>query len=188
MENIRKRINVKRFCETNFKDYLRCVSKPNFVSQKTFNKNFIAVHQIKSVLTLNKQIYVGFCILELSKLLMYQFHYKYVYEIKSEDVYEECFKDRKLFDFSEYPVDIPRYKLYDSPNKKVLGKMKDEFKGQIIAEVIGLKSKMYSLSSIDNKETSKAKGVNKKIRHNEFVECLFNENVARPNMKRIQSK
>ena len=105
MENVRKRINVKLI--NNSKDYLRCVSKPNFVSQTIFSKNFIAVHQIKSVLTLNKPIYVGFCILELSKLLMYQFHYKYVknkfdakllfsdtdslvYEIEGEDVREEC--------------------------------------------------------------------------------------------------
>ena len=96
------------------------------------------------MLTLNKPAYVGFCVLELSKLLMYQFHYKYaknkfdakllftdtdslVYEIKSEDVYEECFKDRNLFDFSEYPVDL---KFYDSTNKKVLGKMKDNSKGK----------------------------------------------------------
>ena len=52
-----------------------------------------------------------------------------VYKIKSEDVYEECFKGKELFDFSEYPVDL---KFYDSTNKKVLGKMKDEFRGQII--------------------------------------------------------
>ena len=97
-------------------------------------------------------------------------------------MYEECFKDRKFFGFSEYPADL---KLYDSTNKKVLGKMKDEFKGQIITEFIGLKSKMYSLISIDNKEISKAKGVNKKIRHKEYVECLFNEKVVKHNMKRI---
>ena len=83
-----------------------------------------------------------------------------VYEIKSEDVYEECFKDRKLFDFSEYPVDL---KFYDCTNKKVLGKMKDEFKGKIITEFIGLNSKMYSLTGIDNKEICKAKGVNKNM-------------------------
>ena len=76
MENIRKKISVKLI--NNSKDYLRCVSKPNFISQKIFDKNFIAVHQIKSVLTLNKPIYVGFSILELSKLLMYKFHYDYV--------------------------------------------------------------------------------------------------------------
>ena len=68
MESIRKRINVRLVNDS--KEYLRCVSKPNFISQKIFDKNFIAVHQIKTVLTLNKPIYVGFSILELSKLLM----------------------------------------------------------------------------------------------------------------------
>ena len=64
-----------------------------------------------------------------------------VYEIKSKDVYEECFKDRELFDFSEYSVDS---NFYESTNKKLLGKMKDEFKEKIISELIGLNSKMYS--------------------------------------------
>ena len=103
MENIRKRISVKLI--NNSKDYLRCVSKPNFISQKIFDKNFIASHQIKSVLFLNRPIYVGLSILELSKLLMYKFHYDYVcnkydtkllftdtdslvYDINSKDVYE----------------------------------------------------------------------------------------------------
>ena len=100
MENIRKRISVKLITNNN----VRCVSKPNFISQKIFSKNFIAVHQTKSVLTLDKPIYVGFSILELSKLLMYEFHYEYVknkfdakllftdtdslvYEIKGASVY-----------------------------------------------------------------------------------------------------
>ena len=65
MENITKRINVRLV--NDLKEYLKCVSRPNFLSQKIFDKNFIAVHQIKTVLTLNKQIYLGFCILELSK-------------------------------------------------------------------------------------------------------------------------
>ena len=64
MENIRKRTNVRLINDS--KEYLKCVSKPNFISQKIFDKNFVAVHQIKSVLTLNKPIYVGFCILEPS--------------------------------------------------------------------------------------------------------------------------
>ena len=200
MENKRKRTNVKII--NNTKDYIRCVSKPNFISQEIFDKIFVAVHQIKPVLTLNKPIFVGFSILELSKLLMYKFHYKYVknkfdakllftdihslvYEMKTEDVYEECFKDRELFDFSKYPVDSVDH---DITNKKVPGKMKDQFKGQIISEFIGLKSKMYSLISVDDEEVNKGKGVNKKIKHKEFVDVLFNKKVVRHNMKRIQSK
>ena len=72
IENLRKRMNVKLISDK--KTYLRCVNKLNFVSQKIFDKNFVAVHCSKRVLTLNKPVYVGFCILELSKLLMYQFH------------------------------------------------------------------------------------------------------------------
>ena len=75
-ENIRKRINVRLINNTT--DYVRCVSKPNFISQKIFSKNFVAIHQIKSVLTLDKPIYMGFSVLELSKLLVYKLHYEYV--------------------------------------------------------------------------------------------------------------
>ena len=143
MENIRKRINVKLISDP--KEYLKCVSKPNFISQKIFDRGFGAIHCVKTVLTLNKPIYAGFCILELSKLLMYKFHYDYVcktfdpkllftdteslvYEIKSDNVYKQCFKDRELFDFSGYPKDSM---YYDISNKKVLGKMKDELNGSI---------------------------------------------------------
>ena len=60
------------------KTYQKCISKPSFLSQKIFDKNFVAVHCSKTVLTLNKPIYVGFCNLELNKLLMYKFHYDYI--------------------------------------------------------------------------------------------------------------
>ena len=140
------------------KTHQKCVNKPNFIPQKIFDKNFVAVHCLKTLLTLNKPIYVGFCILELSKLLMYQFHYDYVlktfdnvkllftdtdslvYEIKDGNVYDWCFKDKHLFDFSGYPKDSI---YFDSSNKKVLGKMKDEINGSKIVEFVGLKSKMY---------------------------------------------
>ena len=185
MENIRKIINVRLI--NNSKDYVKCVSKPNFISQKIFSKKFVAIHQIKSVLTLDKPIYVGFSILELSKLLMYKFHYEYiknkfdvkllftdtdilVYEIKRKDVYEVSYSDKHWFDFSNYPVNS---KYYDPANKCVLGKMKDEFKGEIISEFIGLKSKMYLLISAGDKEVSKAKGVNKKVKHKEFADVYF---------------
>ena len=76
MENLRKRINVRLVnCA---KDYINCISKPIFVSQKIFSKNFVATHKIKPVLIHNKPIYVGFSILDLSKCFMYKIHYKYI--------------------------------------------------------------------------------------------------------------
>ena len=71
------------------KTYLRCVNKPSFISQKIFDKNVVAVHCSKTVLTLNKPIYVGFCILAMSKLLMYQFHYDYV--LKTFNSVKSCY-------------------------------------------------------------------------------------------------
>ena len=76
MENLRKRINV-RFVN-NKKDFLKYTSKPTYVTHKLFNKNFGAIHEIKPVLILNKPIYVGFTILDLSKWLMYDFHYNFI--------------------------------------------------------------------------------------------------------------
>ena len=76
MENLRKRINVKLV--NNAKDCVRSISKPSFISQKIFNKHLVAVHEIKPVLILNKPIYVGFSILDLSKYFMYEFHCKYI--------------------------------------------------------------------------------------------------------------
>ena len=105
MENLRNRINVKLV--NSLKKYLKLVSRPNFVSQKLFDESFAAIHMKKLVLTLNKPIYVGFTVLELSKVLMYDWHYNYfkknfdckllftdadslTYEIKSdEDIYEK---------------------------------------------------------------------------------------------------
>ena len=103
MENLRKRISVK--IVNNEKYYSKHVSKPTFISTKIFDKNYVAIHEIKPVLTLNRLIYVGFTVLELSKWLMHDFHYNFIekkfnakllltdtdsltYEIKSEDVYE----------------------------------------------------------------------------------------------------
>ena len=140
MVNLRKRINVKLVNDA--KDYVRCITKPSFISQKIFSKNFVAIHKIKPVLTFNKPLYVGFSILDLSKLLMYEFRYKYikskfdtkllftdtyslVYEIKSEYVYEDFYQEKNLFEFSDYPLDS---KFFDPLNKKVFDKMKDEFK------------------------------------------------------------
>ena len=88
-----------------------------------------------------------------------------------------------MFDFRGYPKDSI---YHDSLNKKVLGKMKDELNGSKIAEFVRLKSKMYSLVADNDKEVNKAKGVNLKLRHNEYVDVLFNKKVVRHKMKRIQ--
>ena len=169
MENLRKRISVKLV--NNAKDHVKCIGKPSSVSQIIFSKNFVTIHEIKPVMTLNKPIYVGFSILDLSKYIIYEFPYKYikskfdpklfltdtdslVYEIKTKDVYEDFYQDKNLFDFSDFPLDS---KFFGPVNKSVIGKVKDEFKEIIIGEFIGLKSKMYSLTSVDDEEVTKAK-------------------------------
>ena len=108
-----------------------------------------------------------------------------VYEIKTKYVYGDSYQGKNLFDLSDFPVNS---KFFDETNKKVISKMKDEFKGRIICEFFGLKSTMHSLITAEDKEVVKAKGINKKIRHEEFVNVLFNKKVIRHNMKRIQSK
>ena len=83
-----------------------------------------------------------------------------VYKIKSEDVYEDFYQDKNLFDFSDYPLNS---KFFDPVNKKILGKTKDEFQGRVISEFVALKSKMYSLTDVDDEEVTKAEGVNEKV-------------------------
>ena len=93
-------------------------------------------------------------------------------EIKSENVYEEFFKWKDLFDFSNYSKDSI---FYDESNKKVIGIMKDEYGGVIIIEFIGLKSKMYSIRKINGSESSTVKGGNIATEFNEFKDVLFNK-------------
>ena len=88
MENIRKRADVRLVTDEN--KLLKYASKPTYVSSKIFNENLVAVHKIKETLTLNRPAYVGMCILDLSKTLMYDFHYNYI-----KDKYQE--KARLLF-------------------------------------------------------------------------------------------
>ena len=169
MENLRKRINVRLVNKA--KDFSKYSSKPTYITHKMFAKVYAAIHEIKSVLILKKPIYVGFTALDLSKWKMYDFHYNFIkknfdaellftdtdsltYEIKSENVYEEFFKWKDLFDFSNYSKDS---KFFNETNKKVIGKMKDEFGGVIVDEFVGLKSKMYSIKKIDGKEYNNSK-------------------------------
>ena len=106
-----------------------------------------------------------------------------MYEIRGVDVYE----DKEVFNLSNYPKES---KFYHGVNKKVIGKMKDEMSGKVISEFVGLKSKMYSLVTVDGQEKTKAKGLKKKmgLKYNEFYDVLFDKKVVRHNMKRIQAK
>ena len=186
----------------NKKDFLKYTSRPTHITQKISAKIYAAIYEIKTVLTPNKPFYVGFTVLELSKWLMYDFHCSFMkkhfdaellftdtdnltYEIKSKDIYEEFLKHKHLFDFSNYPEDS---KFFDQANKKVTGKMKDESKGKIIDEFVGLKSKMYSMVSDDGKESNTAKGVNIATEFNEFKDTLFNKKIIRLKMIKIQGK
>ena len=94
-----------------------------------------------------------------------------------------------MCDFSDYPQDS---KFFDPVDKIVIGKIKDEFKGKVISELVGLKSKTYSLVDADGEENKKSEGVNKNVvkntRHKRICCFLFNKNLIRHRMKRIQSK
>ena len=153
MENIRKRVDVRLV--TDKKKLTKLASKPTYISSKIFNENLVAVHKIKETLTLNRPAYVGMCILDLSKTLMYDFHYNYIkhkygekakllftdtdsltYEIEAKDVYSDFFKDIDKFDNSDYHEYSP---FFDKKNKKVIGKFKDEAAGVPIIEFVGLR-------------------------------------------------
>ena len=107
------------------------------------------------------------------------------YEIESENIYEEFFKWKDLFDFGNYSKDS---RFFIEANKKVIGKMKNEFGGIVVSEYIALKSKMYSIKKIDGKEHNTAKGVSIATEFNKFEDVLFNKKNIRHKMKRIQSK
>ena len=132
MENIRKRVHVRLV--TDEKKLLKLTSKPTYVSSKIFNENLVAVHKIKETLTLNRPAYVGMCILDLSKTLMYDFHYSYIktkygekakllftdtdsltYEIEAEDVYQDFWNNKEMFDNSDYDKES---KVFFGENKK----------------------------------------------------------------------
>ena len=207
MENIRKRVDVRLV--TDEKKLLKLTSKPTYVSCKIFNENLVAVHKIKETITLNRPAYVGMSILDLSKTLMYDFHYKYIkknygekamllftdtdsltYEIEANDVYRDFWIDKDKFDNSDYPEGSP---YFDKTNKKVIGKFKDEAAGVPICEFVGLRSKMYSCIKDNEKGGKTAKGIKKNviknnITHENYRDTLFNNKQMHHKMKTIRSE
>ena len=107
------------------------------------------------------------------------------YEVKSGDIYENFYKDKHLFDLSNYPKDS---KFFDSVNEEIIGKMKDVHKGKPFNKFVGLKSKMHYMLSDNGKESNTAKGVNIATEFNEFKDTLFNKNVLTQNKKNSKKK
>ena len=194
MENIRNRVNVK-LVDTG-EQFKKLAAKPNYESRKIFNENLVSVHMKKTSLTMNKPVYLGMSILDLSKTLMFDFHYKYIkpkygkqakllftdtdsflYEIQTVDFYKDISGDVKnRFDTSDYPEGHPS-EIPTGINKKVLGMFKDEVAGKIIKEFVGLRAKLYSFKMDEGKENKRCKGikkavVEKSIRHEDYKTCL----------------
>ena len=188
MKNVRNRSNVKLVIYE--KACNKLAKKSNFKSANIFHENLIAVHMEKTTVKFNKPIHIGMTILDLSKTLMYRFHYDYVkpkwgdkakllftdtdslcYEIQTDDFYEDIKDDApEWFDTSNYEEDHP---LFSKKNKKQVGFMKDECGGNQILRFVGLRSKLYAYE-IDrerdnngkwkyNVQKKKCKGVRKYI-------------------------
>ena len=195
MENIRKHVNIKPVY--NKKQAKMLAAKPNFERCTIFDENFIVIHMKKTHIVYDKPVYLGLCILDLSKTLMYDFHYNYIkkkyeskakllftdtdslaYEIETEDFYKDISEDVEAkFDTSNYaksrPSDIPV-----GVNKKVIGMFKDECGGKIMHEFVGLRAKLYSYKMYEGDETNKCKGVKssvvkKEITFKDYKDCLF---------------
>ena len=176
LENLRKRRNIELTnCEKRSK---KLVASPNFKTFKIFNEDLVAVERTKQTVLMNRPIYIGFCVLELSKLLMYQFHYGYVkekysnraqllftdidslcYHIQTENIYDDMKEDSDHFDFSDYPPGEDGHFLHSNKNKKVLGKFKDELNGELAIEFIGLKAKMYSIKTMSSTKKKSQGGI-----------------------------
>ena len=194
VENQKKRTDIRLV--NNEKHCKMLIKKPHMMRFRIFEENLAAVELRKTKAFINKPFYVGFTVLELSKLHMYRFHYDYIklnfeekaellftdtdslmYQIFSENVYEKLYKDRKqYFDFCEFPKNSP---FFDENNKRKIGYFKDEAKGQYISEFVGLRPKMYSYlikNEKGNEEKHRAKGiqsaVSKNLRHENYVKEL----------------
>ena len=167
VENVRKRTDIRLVSDE--KGYQKLVNKPTFEESRHFGDEYdavMAVHMRKTSIMPNKLSYIGFCVLEISKLIMYKFHYEWIvnkygndvrllmtdtdslcYCISSAtDVYADMYEDKHLFDLSSLHEDS---KYYDQKKYGGVGQMKDEMGGKKINEFVGLRSKVYSLNYED---------------------------------------
>ncbi|XP_065645274.1 uncharacterized protein LOC136075765 [Hydra vulgaris] len=163
MENIENRVDIRLVTDRN--EAIKLASEPNFESRTIFDENLIAIHMKRTKLKYAKPIYLGMCIIDLSKTLMYEFHYDYIkytdrskllftdtdslaYENKTEDFYYDISKDiESKFDTSEFNPNHPAISnvgFKAGLNKKVIGMFKDDAGRAQIEEYVGLRSKLYS--------------------------------------------
>ena len=210
IENIRKRQNI--FLVDNRKRAKRLANRPDFERATIFDKNLIAIHMKKTEIYFNKPVYVGQAILDLSKLLMFDFHYNYIkrkykdkaelvftdtdsllYHILTDDFYKDISCDLvDRFDTSDYPSIHPSG-IPTGVNKKVIGLFKDEVAGKQITHFVGLRPKLYSFKVEDGNSTKKCKGVKKnvvkkEITFEDYVKCLFSGEKQMRSMKIIGSE
>ena len=194
IENLRKRTVIKLV--TTPEQAREYVNKPNYEGQTVFSDNLVAIHMGKTSIFMNKPVYLGLSILDISKTLMYDFHYGYIkpkyggkakllftdtdslmYEISTTDFYKDISPDvQSWFDTSNFPKDHPSG-IEAGLNKKVIGIFKDEAGGKIITEFVGLRAKNYSFVC-DAKENKKCKGIKKcvtknNICHEDYKNCLL---------------
>ena len=201
IQNPRNHKNIK-FC-TNERQLTKLVQKSNFNTSQIIKDNLVLVSMHKISIRMDKPIYVGFSILDISKTHMYDFHYKkmvpfygrdninicymdtdaFLYEIKTEDLYNDLktFPYAADLDFSSYPDTHPNYSIV---NKKVLGKFKDEVNGNPIAEIVCLRPKMYALKMLQQDgnmtEKKRSKGVKyahmeRNVRLEHYRRCLYDQ-------------
>ena len=192
MENIRHHRDIKLV--NNKEDYLKQVMKPNFKGGTLMGADLMSCEMGKVKVKMNKPVYLGQAILDLSKTIMYEFHYNYikrkynennlkllymdtdslVYDIKTETFYKDIAEDVETrFDTSGYEPDRPMI----GKNKKVIGLMKDELGGKIMKLFISLRPKMYSYR-VEESEPKKCKGikkcvVKKTISFEDYKRCLL---------------
>ena len=208
MENIRKHRDIKLV--TTDKEINKLVSEPNYHTINYISEDLSIIEMNKTKVKMNKPIYLGLSILDISKMLMYEFWYDYikpkyngsvklcymdtdsfVMNIKTNDFYKDISSDvDKKFDTSNYEVNRP---LPTGKNKKVIGLMKDELGGKIITEFVTLRPKTYSYLTDDGKEDKKTKGTKKcvikrMIKFNDYKNCLLKDKVLLKSQQRFISK
>ena len=207
MENIRKHRDI--VLVTTDKKRSKLVSEPNYHTINLISEDLSITQMKKTKVKMNKPIYLGLSILEIRKILMYEFWYDYmkpkyndnvrlcymdtdsfVMHIKTNDFYKDIASDvENRFDTSNYEV---KRLLPTGKNKKVIDLMKDQLGGKIITEFVTLRPKTYSFLTDDGKEDKKAKGtkkciIKKMIKFNDYKKCLLNGEIILKSQQRFLS-